>query len=336
MIYSLVVEGLIFAQTDVFGKYLPSRSSIEDVMSRFEDINRTNDENRVNKQRFCSLNYTTVVELDKSFNPTRNLTELENINIVLNYQEWLTNIETRKDKPAFLELSVMYQRNLDRMCQLTGHDFYCVIQDNFVIAWYGYLIGNSGHIGDQKFKRELEAILKVAEGRKPISLYKPIGNRDEYCSRLRDYEDLGLADKRFSEFTDAVSNLAKSNDEMSILVLAQHEVTLRLTEIVEKSPKRSVPFLCRFCNNISDIIRGGKTPSSCTKCKNEGLYKQDWEKNNRPPTQQDPIGWVIAFDGKRMLCEGVKCDDGYDEVGRLRQVNAECICRECYRESIGR
>jgi hypothetical protein len=269
MIYSLVVEGLMFAQTDVFGKYLPSRSSLEDVMSRLENINRTDDENRVNKQRFCSLNYTTVVELNKSFNPTRYLTELENINIVLNYQEWLTNIETRKDKPAFLELSVMYQRNLDRMCQLTGYDFCCVIQDNFVIAWYGYLLGNSGHIGDQKFKRELEAILKVAEGQKPLSDYKPVEKRDDYLSRLSDYKDLGLADKRFSEFTDAVSNLAESSEEMFVLIAVQQEVTLRLTEIAEGFPDRSVPFLCPFCNAISDSERGKRPKAKCEKCGNK-------------------------------------------------------------------
>ncbi len=116
MIYSLVVEGFIFAQTDVFGEYLPSRSSIEAVMTRLGNINRTDDENRSNKWTFCRLNYKTVVELDKSVNPLRYLTEIENNNIFQNYQEWLAIIEAGK-KPTSLELSVMYQRNLDRMCQ---------------------------------------------------------------------------------------------------------------------------------------------------------------------------------------------------------------------------
>jgi hypothetical protein len=330
MIYSLMVEGLIFAQTDVFGTYLPSRSSIEDVMSRFENINRTDDENRVNKQRFCSLNYTTVVELDKSFNPTRYLTELENINIVLNYQEWLTNIETRKDKPAFLELSVMYQRNLDRICQLTGYDFCCVIQDNFVIAWYGYLLGNSGHIGDQKFKRELEAILKVAEGRKPISFYKPIEKRDDYCSRLADYKDLGLADKRFSEFTDAVSNLAESNDEIFILNMAQREVTLRLTEIAEEAPDRSVPFLCPFCNAISDIIRGKRPRAKCEKCGNKYSASTS-AKNRQTPSAINRKGNRLSLHkaniGKITIC--YSC--GNRRVCYI--LEKENWCKECLREN---
>jgi hypothetical protein len=331
MIYSLVVEGLIFTQTDVFGKYLPSRSSIEDIMSRLENINRTDDENRENKQRFCSLNYIAVVELDKSFNPLRYLSELENKNIVQNYQEWLMHIEIRIDKPSFLELSVMYQRNLDRMCQLTGNDFNCVIQDNFVIAWYGYLLGNSGHIGVQKIRKELTTLLKVAEGRKALNNYKPIEKQDDYLFRLRDHKNLGLADKSFASFTDTVSSLAESNDEMFVLNMAQHQVMLRLAEIAEKLPNRSVPFLCRFCNNISGIIRGGKTPASCGKCKNKYSASTS-AKNRQTPSAINRKGNCLSLpkanSGKSTICDSC----GHRKVCYI--LEKENFCKDCLRKHV--
>jgi hypothetical protein len=296
MIYSLVIEGLIFAQTDVFGKYLPSRSSIKDAMSRLENINRTDDENRVNEQRFGSLNYKTVVELDKSFNPLRYMTELENNNIVQNYQEWLMNI----DKPSFLELSVMYQYNLDRMCQLTGYDFKNVMQENFIIVWYGYLLGNSGHIGIQKIRKELTTLLLVAGGKKHTSSYKMSEKRDDYLYVLKEYKDLVSSVKSFNGFTDDVSSLVESNEEMFILNMAQHEVTLRLVEITERSLDNLSRFLCPFCNDIAAIIRGVKTPSSCSKCKNK--YSASTSLKNRRDATNKKIRSFCSSCGKRRIC----------------------------------
>lgn len=326
MIYSLVVEGLIFTQTDVFGKYLPSRSSIKDIMSRLENINRTDDENRLNKQRFCSLNYTAVVELDKSFNPLRYMTELENKNIVQNYQEWLMNIE----KPSFLELSVMYHRNLDRMCQLTEHGFNCVIQDNFIIVWHSYLLGNSGHIGTQRIRKELTTLLSVAEGRKDLKAYKLIENQEDYLLSLRCYKELTLADKIFSEFTDAVSNLAESSEEMLVLNLAQHEVTLRLTEISEKSLDRSAPFLCPFCNAISVIDRGKRPRAKCDECGNKYSASTS-AKNRQTPSAINRKGNRLSLpkanNGKSTIC--YSC--GHRRVCYISE--RDNFCKKCLQKS---
>jgi hypothetical protein len=94
--------------------------------------------------------------------------------------------------------------------------------------------------------------------------------------------------------------------------------------------RRTYLYKCPFCGDRKWIERGAKVPKTCGSGECDLKYKTQWEERNRPRKTSDPDGWVLAFDGTRKLCKGSKCDDGENEFGRLRQVNAEYLCRECF------
>jgi hypothetical protein len=68
LIYSLVVEGLYFAQADIFGEYLPTKSSVEAVLSKLGNPNLTKGQKRIAEQDFCTLSYGVTELLDKQIN----------------------------------------------------------------------------------------------------------------------------------------------------------------------------------------------------------------------------------------------------------------------------
>jgi hypothetical protein len=232
-------------------------------------------------------------------------------------------------RQLFIELYQNYQKQNDVIGE---NEFDRLWQSLYAVQWFAAMVPESRETNIQGLKRKAK---KIYDGFKNIGIIEFENVNENYTHR---YPDLEI----FSEYVESTQFLSewykkasmKSNDKSELRKLMTRE-RLLIKKILENREKSKNPHLnkCCFCQKLF-LSKRGKKLKMCDECKLEHKNKKQWEEENRPK-KGDPEGWIKAFDGNRKLCQGLLCNDGYEEVGRFREVNAECICRECYRESIG-
>ena len=315
MIYSLVVEGLIFAQADIFGEYLPSKTSIEAVMSKLGNPNQTKGEKRIAKQDFCSLNYVIVTLLDRQ----------------LNADIYLSRGEIGKD----LEASFQFVSAIKQQAEITGFSFWSVMQSTFVMRWYQYLAGNPSGGNLQKICQQTTTMLSIANRDKEPWKFPEVTIYDDY-SRLEEYLDFQSANEYFKSFTSKVMNdLENSLNEQNPKergskigdsILDMYAAINYLAAVYEKKGNRLVPFLCPFCQSHSLLKRAKKgLRAHCENLECKRAYSFVGNQRNREsPANQIQVSsllpWEKASGTPRYCCE----------CRKRRLVNKERSCKQCY------
>lgn len=313
MIYSLVVEGLYFAQADIFGEYLPAKSSIEAVLSKLGNPNLTKGQKRIAEQDFCTVSYTIVTLLDKQ----------------LNADIYLSRGEIGKD----LEASRQFVSAIKQQAEMTEFSFWSVMQSIFVMEWYRYIAGNPSGGNLQKISQQTKSMLLIASGEKKHWEFPQVTIHDDY-SRLEEYPDFKSANEYFNSFTnklndelDDISRVEKERDSKIVnSILDSFAAINSLAAIGEKKGNRSVPFLCPFCKTHSVLERARKgTRSHCKNLECERAYSTaKTEENRESPANQKQVSnkplWKKASDTPRYCLE----------CRYRRLVNEERSCKKCY------
>lgn len=315
MIYSLVVEGLIFAQADIFGEYLPTKSSIEAVLSKLRNPNRTKGEKRIAEQDFCTFSYAIVTLLDRQ----------------LNADIYLSRGETGED----LEASFQLVSAIKKQAEMTGFSFWSLMQSTFVMRWYHYLAGNPSGGNLQKIHQQTTSMLSIANGEKEPWNFPEATIYDDY-SRLEEYSDFKSSTEYFKSFTSKVINdLENSLNEQNPKergskigdsILDMYAAINSLAAIYKKKGNRLVPFLCPFCQSHSLLKRANKgSRAHCEKLECKRAYSfVGTQRNRESPANQIQVSslrpWEKASGTPRYCCE----------CRKRRLVNKERSCKPCY------
>jgi hypothetical protein len=315
MIYSLVVEGLYFAQADIFGEYLPSKSSIEAVLSKLGNPNLTKGQKRIAEQDFCVLNYGITKLLDKQ----------------INADIYLSRGATGEDLEACLQFILTMKQQAD----MTEFSFVSLMQSIFVRSWHQYIAGNPSGGNLQKIQQQTTSMLLIASGEKEPWGFPRVTIRDDY-SRLEEYPDYESANEYFKSFTnklnDELDNILRGENEkkrgskIGDSILDSFAAINTLAAIGKKKGNKSVPFFCPFCNTHSVLERVRKgTRSHCENLECERAYSAAKTKENRdsPAIKQQVSNkpfWKKADDTPR-YCIGCR---------KRRLVDEGRSCKKCY------
>jgi hypothetical protein len=329
MIYSLVVEGLIFAQTDVFGEYLPSRSSIEDVMSKIGNPNLTKGQKRIAEQDFCTLSYTIVTLLDKQ----------------INADIYLSRGEIGED----LEASRQFMSAIKQQAEMTEFSFWSLMQSIFVMEWYHYIAGNPSGGNLQKISQQTKSMLLIASGEKKPLEFPQVTIHDDY-SRLEEYPDFKSANEYFNLFTnklndelDNISRIEKKRDLKIVnSILDSFAAINSLAAIGEKKGNRSIPFFCPFCKTHSVLERVRKGTRSCCEnfefeCKKAYSTAKTKENRESPASQKNRKSSAKQKLAKRKLVSSKPLWKKASDTPRYcigcrkrRKVDEGRSCEDCY------
>lgn len=333
MIYSLVVEGLYFAQADIFGEFLPSKSSIEAVLSKLGNPSLTKGEKRIAEQDFCILSYTIIKLLDKQFNA----------------DIYLSRGEIGKG----LEADLRFIASVKQQAEMTETSFYLLMQSIFIMEWYQYVAGNPSGGNPQKVQQQTTSMLLIANKKKEPWNFPKVTNQDDY-SRLEEYPDYKSASGYFNSFTSKLNDeldnilrgesLTERGSKIGNSILDSFTAINSLAAIGERKGNKSVPFFCPFCktHSVLERVRKGtrshckhfefecNKPYSAIKTK-ESRNSPGSQKNKKPSAKRElakrklvstkPI-WEKADDTRRYCYE---CDPP-----KRRLVNEGQLCEECY------
>ncbi len=329
----ITVQGLMFEQAYVFGEYLPSENSTTTGLSYIKD--------RRNKQNSSVFFNDITKELDKSFNPDGEHTDLDT--------RWRVSL---KDNPTLVDLDRANLWILKDICKLLGYDFPRLMQSEFIFDWHLALFGNyiegskatrermSKLVDLMSFSRELELYQQVknsdlifsfkdkegfvnaefhrAEYSQLLENYKRVAGRTPEHSWMKEFPECERAYQDIIEFNQAVgkvNNLPISDFQtlaMAGLVKLQISTNRKIARILELSPKTKEIFWCPDCKTHSKIqLKNGKIPAHCRSCQ-----KNVWKFERIGFCEYEALG-------KHIDCYGEK------------RLNNRNICSSCYRSSRG-
>jgi hypothetical protein len=314
------VKSLDFMTIEVCGLNIPTNRSVEAMMDLIPDI-----EPRI---IFSAISNSWVDTNQGVFNSDE---------ILLNYKATDVILEPSVAKLFVKSLNLRSRLiEIDRIeAKISGFDFNSVRQSRAIMSWHETLRGNYTGTDIHKVRTALSKKCKVNKGlANPLSVNFP---------PAKDYSHLMRVDKQLSKVElwlnceylsawDYMRRFCKAVDDLSTnadIIKLENEIDdiyKQLATIEENDKLTSIHFFyCKYCKKYQPITNG-KTPKSCGSKECEDKYKKDWENRKRPP-KGDPVGWVMAFGGKRQECQSEKCL--YEEPGK-RQVNINRICRECF------
>jgi hypothetical protein len=232
----------------------------------------------------------------------------------------------------FRELLIKLNQNYQKQNEVIGgNEFERIWQSLYVVNWFAAMVAKSRETNIQDLKRKAKKIYDDFKKTEYIEFENANENHTPRYSDLMNFPEYASSIEILSDWYRDASTLSNENSELRKLIIREKLLIEQICENIEKSNNQHLN-ICYFCKKNFPSDRG-KNLKKCDEC--EGKNKKQWEKENRPKKTSEPDGWIKAFDGNRKLCQGILCNDGYEEVGRPRQVNAEYICRECYRKSLG-
>ncbi len=228
-----------------------------------------------------------------------------------------------KERSA-LELQLAIVKVYQIQCARLQIDFRHFWQSRAVISWFHYMLANSRSFHVQRLRREFSHIIDLEiEGQ--TSDRSKIVTMKEY-PMLEKYPEYQDALTIFNGICDAINISARIDPLMSYLDSLQLELHTCQADVLEGSDTTSRIFICPYCNSLEILKPGIKERKHCGECKNayDAHRQKEWRLSQKPNTQAI---WLKAFEGKSKNCKGSECQE---EGGRLRQVNDEHLCRECF------
>ncbi len=289
-----------FKRLKIFGRCIPSDKSIGLILDEIGD-------DSIEKQ-FLESNNTLIEIIQLMCNPK------DDAGFIF--------------RQLFIELYQNYQKQDDVIGE---NEFDRLWQSLYVVQWFAAMVTESREMNIQSLKRKAKKIYDDFKNTEFIEFENVNENYTHRYPDLEIFSEYVKSTQFLSEWYRKASIKSNNDHELKKLITCEKLLTLQIHEKIENSNNQHLN-TCWFCQKDFQSKRGKKL-KMCDECKLEHKNKKQWDEENRPK-KGDPVGWIKGFDGKRKLCQGLLCNDGYEEVGRFREVNAECICRECYRESI--
>ncbi len=290
-----------FKRLNIYGRCIPSDESIDLILDEIGDD--------IAEKQFVKTNNTLIEIIQSMCNPEDDAGYI------------------------FRELLIELYQNYQKQDEVIGDNrFDRLWQSLYVVQWFAAMVAKSRETNIQTLKRIAKKIYDNFKKAEHIEFENTNENVSHRYPDLEIFPEYAESRQFLSDWCKKASIKSNNDHELKKSIIHERLLTLQINESIENSNNQHLN-ICWFCKKDFPSDRGKKL-KMCDECKLGHKNKQQWEEENRPK-KGDPEGWIKAFDSNRKLCQGLLCNDGYEEVGRFREVNAECICRECYRKSIG-
>jgi hypothetical protein len=294
------VSGLTFIQVDIFGYYLPTRTSIESVLAKISD--------KRNKRKICERSNELVDLHSQRFDIPDNF-----------FDEWVCKVSYRVEKTdrdrkynldKKLILIMLYQACTAR---LDGRD---VARNSFIQNWFEGIVGGFDH-DTQKLRKILGNTLECFHSpSKPIEKYKNV-RLEPLTSREKEYPEYVTARTQFELFCEQICLVAKYNSLMRSFMYEELQLMYEGFKLIEGIKVKTYINVCTKCNVH---FESKKQPSIkiCNSCKNRSAEQK------KVSRRLDRGGWVCVGTGK--------CDGG---CGYLKiKINTLSSCLKCYVKTV--
>jgi hypothetical protein len=325
MIYSLVVEGLIFAQTDVFGDYLPPQSSIIAVLSKIGKgkVSLSDAEIAKAMMLFCELSNTYTQQLYAVFCPDEYLSD------------YVGDGGTDPEILEYIRLNRKWLNLLKSQAELLQRDFRIPVQCLAVIGWYSSIIGDMGVINEPLIAEKNNKMLNVFHKKKPREKYRESWNFKEYNHHLFDYPDFVWALESYSDFSsfllENTGYKLKDSDTKEIrkgvTFLRKWQMEMSAIDIARiKLCKPSQPdLLTGFCTNCMTNYQYDRQ-----------VYKQDKKTSSLCPrieciSEYNTNKTLKSRHKKKVEKKWVGSKRGVCKCGNIEEVNDKNLCCKCYK-----
>lgn len=299
------IQGLTFIQIDILGCYLPSHTSIEYALSRFNDKRR--------KQIFRDFSDRAVLHYAQ-----RNDVPIHMFHDT-NYDIWDKTIDW--SRMSELDLNQIFPIITKFACEITGDSFRKVIQSDFTISWFNHLLYNR-QPDVQEIRKVTTNLLRfprvphndtVKDFFKKHPNNKPIYQESNICECAEYIEALNYIYMRDCRLREK----AHCNLRAFSLLRIHVEFMKRKAEVAEKS-RREIAFLVlceKGCGAYFMKEQVNRT-NTCNSCK-----KKSKEQKNAS-RRDDRRGWVFDQIG---ACDG-------DCVSLKKRIGESGLCWACYQK----
>jgi hypothetical protein len=294
------VSGLTFIQVDIFGCYLPTRTSIESVLAKISD--------KRNRRKICERSNELVDLHSERFDIPDSF-----------FDEWVCKVSYRVEKTdrdrkcnldKKLTVIMLYQA-----C-IAGLDGRGIARSSFIMNWFEGIVGGFDY-DIQKLRKMLVNTLKCFHNRsKPIEKYKNV-KLEPLTSREKEYPEYVTARTLFESFNEQICLIANYNSLMLSFEYQNLQLMYEGFKLAEGMKDKTYIIVCTKCNVH---FESKKTPSIkiCNSCKNRSAEQKKVSRRlNRG-------GWVCVGTGK--------CDGG---CGSLKiKINTLGSCLKCYAKTV--
>jgi hypothetical protein len=296
---TIEVSRLTFIQVDIFGCYLPTRTSIESVLAKISD--------KRNKRKICERSNELVELHSQRFDIPNDF-----------FNEWVCKVSYRVEKT---DLDRIY--NLDKkstiitlyQAYIAGLDSKGIAQSIFTMSWFEGMVGGFHH-DIQKMRKMLGNMLECTHNRsKPIEKYAD-AKLEPLTSREKEYPDYVTSRMLFESFNKQICLIAAYNPRMLFLQYQDYQTIYENLKLREGIEGKTCINVCTKCNVH---FESKKKPSIkiCNSCKNRSAEQK------KVSRRLDRGGWVCVGTGK--------CDGG---CGSPKiKINTSGSCLECYRSN---
>jgi hypothetical protein len=296
------IHRLSFSQVNIFGCYLPSRSSIESVLEQIRDHRK--------KRKICDRSNSQVPRLGRKYGLTIHQLEVSLSNAVLKERTGVG----RSASEIYHDIGVGILYLTEKQCRISGDDYFLIVQNEFTVNWFECVVGDYGH-DNQKFRKISDNILVhvYSKGAKKLT-NQYFGLKPEVPTpNMAKYPDYIFSKSYGQEFNTKVWKMINSNREIFHLAMAVVELCNKSFELTEQL--KNIP-LELFCPNCQTYFSAKRRPSLmiCPACLAKQKAKQKLSR------RIDRKGWVAD---RRGACDG-GCGSPKIRINKLDS------CLKCY------
>ncbi|WP_373538759.1 hypothetical protein [Chamaesiphon sp.] len=293
---TIEVSGLYFTRANIFGCYLPTRTSIESVLVKIPD--------KRNKRKICERSnelvelHSQCLDIPDSF-----------------FDDWVCTIEYRvektdRDRKYNLDkkLTVIM---LHQAC-IAGLDGRGIARNSFIKNWFEGMLGGFDH-DTQKLRKMLGNTLECVHNRsKPIEKYKNV-KLEPLTSREKECPEYVTARMLFESFQEQICLILQYNSLMLSFEYQIYQLIYEGFKLTEGIKDKTCINVCTKCNVH---FESKKRPSIkiCNPCKNRSAEQK------KVSRRIDRGSWVPIGTGK--------CGGGCESL--KIKINTFSSCLKCY------
>jgi hypothetical protein len=296
---TIEVSGLSFTQVDIFGCYLPTRTSIESVLAKIPD--------KRNKRKICERSNKLAILHSRRFDIPDSF-----------FDDWVYRMSFKVEETSKNRLHDLYKKSeiiMFHQCELAGLNPRWMAQSMFVMAWFDGMIGCDVP-NNQAMRKVMGNMLKRTHSRsKSIAKHADVKLK-RLTSREKEYPEYAIAIAMQDSFFDRTCLIAIYDVRMLRLSYNKIQITYEIFKILEGLKDKTCINVCADCRLH---FESKKQPSIkiCNSCKNRSV------KQKKASRRLDRDGWVSVGTGK--------CGGGCESL--KIKINTLGSCLKCYGSS---
>jgi hypothetical protein len=290
------IQGLTFIQADIFGKPLPSRTSIESVLDKITD--------KRNKRKICDRSNSVVLFLHQKYNLP--------INLLSDHFHDSRLKELSGGKLSLNDIHKILLHITELQCRLSGDDYYLLVQNLFNVEWFELLFCDF-NFDIQKIRKAMTSYLACAYGNGNIETFDKYNNMkpEISSSNMIQYPEYMSARAYSHAFDSRICKIALYDVRMSIYMIFSVEIMNKVFKGI-KQCKNTIHEV--FCTECQTYFTSQRMPilKVCLPC------QKKLREEKKMGRRIDRKGWKFDRLGDCKYCEN------------KRKINTCGSCLKCY------